>query len=755
MKTDLLHEYEAMSRRHLPSLLLPLAGMAAAQTTPPPEPKELDSIVVVASRAAEPLSQVVSSVAQVDRTDLDRYLAHDLDGLTRYVPGVSVPREGHRFGANGFAIRGLEGNRVRILVDGIALTDSYSIGQFASAGRDMVDMEMLERVEILRGPASTLYGSDALAGVVAFRTREPADLLALAEGTQAVGVRTAWDGLDESHLFSTHWAGESASQHWQAMAAISRRNGHEADNRAWREVDAPNPADYRREGALAKLVHDAGSAGRYTLAFDASRQARQTSVNSLRFGAGRYSTTYRLDGDDLDRRHRVSLSAQWFPGLSWLETLDAQIYQQDTRVRQESDQYRLPDRATPFESLRWRRFEYQSRADGLSLIGQSRHDGARIDHWQVFGVDVVRHRYEGLRDGLETNLLTGATSSTVLGEPLPVRDFPNSDTTSMALFWQDELRIDAHWALIPGLRAEWYRLRPKPDSIFIEDFPNATPVNVDERETTPRLALRWSLGGGNSLFAQYARGFRAAPFGDVNIGLILPVYNYEVRANPDLRPESSHGLELGWRHVGDTLRASVSVYENRYRDLIESRANLGIDPVTKRLVFQSVNRDRARIRGVESDVLWHLDGRFPTLQGWQLHGALAWSQGDDLRREVPLNTIDPARLTVGLRFDARSNRWGGELATVAVRKKTRIDHDGKDLFAPPGYARFDLYAWFEPWHGARINAGVFNLGNRRYWEWATVRGLEADVRNLGANDESIGFYTSPGRNISTSLTLDW
>ena len=743
-----------MILRPFPFLIFP--GLAFAQANPSaPKPTELDSIVVVASRAAEPLSQVVSSVAQVERADLDRYLVHDLEGLTRYVPGISVPREGHRFGSDGFAIRGLEGNRVRILVDGIALADGYRIGQFASAGRDMVDLEMLERVEVLRGPASTLYGSDALAGVVAFRTREPADVLAFASGQHAFSARTAWDGIDDSHLLAAHWAGTSTSERWQSLVAVGQRKGHEADNRAWRAVDAANPVDYQRDSALAKLVRDTGAAGHYTLTFDASRQQRQTAVNSLRFGSGRYSTTYRLDGDDRDRRHRLSLAGNWKPGLTWLENLDAQLFRQDTSVQQESDQYRLPDRATPFESLRWRRFDFDAKATGLSLLGQARHEGARFSHWHVFGIDLVNQRYEGLRDGLETNLETGISQSTVLGEPLPVRDFPNSDTRSRALFWQEEMGLGKHLALIPGLRAEWYRLRPKPDPIFEEDFPTANPVNVDEREVTPRLALRWSLGRGHSLFAQYARGFRAAPFGDVNIGLILPVYNYEVRANPDLQPESSHGLELGWRHVGENLRSSVSVYDNRYRNLIESRANLGIDPASKRLVFQSVNRDRARIRGVEADLLWNLAGASSSLDNWQLRGALAWSQGDDLRRAVPLNTIDPARLTVGLRFDADSSLWGAELATVAVRGKTRIDHGATELFAPPGYARFDVYAWFEPWHGARINVGLFNLGNRRYWEWAAVRGLEADVRNLGANDESIGFYTSPGRNVSASLHLDW
>ncbi len=740
-----------MKLRSFALLLVPGIVVAQADADAPVDPSDLallDSIVVVASRAAEPLSQVAASVAQIEREDLDRYLVHDLEGLTRYVPGIGVTRDAHRFGNGGFSIRGLEGNRVRILVDDIPLADAYSIGQFASAGRDLVDLEAVERIEILRGPASTLYGSDALAGVVAFRTRDPEDLLARSGDNQHVGLRFGWDGMDDSFLRAASWAAADESSRWQAMAVVGRRSGHEADNRAWRAEDGPNPIDYRRDNLLAKLVHERGNAGRYTLTVEANRNDRETAVNSLRFGSGRYSTTYRLDADDSDRRDRASLAAQWQPQLGWLQSLDAQVYVQETSVRQDSDQYRLADAATPFESLRWRRFDFQSDAIGMNLLGQSRHEGAGLRHWHVFGIDLARQRYEGLRDGVETNLVTGATSSLILGEPLPVRDFPNTDADSLALFWQDEIGIGERLALIPGLRAEWYRLRARPDAIYLEDFPDGNPVDVDERQITPRLGLRWALGGGHSLFAQYARGFRAPPFGDVNIGLILPVYNYEVRANPELRPERSHGLELGWRHVGDTLRASASVYENRYRDLIESRANLGIEPGSGLLVFQSVNRDRARIRGVEADLLWRLPFGSAGPGGWHLRGALAWSQGDDLRRDQPLNSIEPGRIALGLRYEADSGRWGVETATVGVQRKSRIDQQNGPFFAPPGYGRVDLYAWAEPWQGVRVNAGLVNLGDRRYWEWSGVRGVRA-------NAEDIGFYSRPGRSFAVNLALEW
>ena len=708
----------------------------------------LDTVVVVSSRAPEPISQVVASVSKVEREELDRRLVRDPASLVRYVPGVAVVADGHRWGTRGFSIRGLEGNRVRILIDGIALADDYSIGQFASAGRDLVDLEAVERVEIQRGPASTLYGSDALAGVVSFRTLDPEALLARSGGTQYLGARLGYDNVDDSFLASARWAGESA-RGWQAMVMAAERRGHEAGNRAWRAEDGPNPADYTRRAVLAKVTGgDADGAGRYTFTVDASDASRQTEVNSLRFGSGRFNTTYRLDADDSQRRSRASLAGEWAPGRTWMQTLEAQLYWQGTDIRQDSDQYRLPDRATPFESLRWRRFDYAADAAGLSLLGQARHEGARMKHWHVYGVDLANTRYEGLRDGLETNLRTGQTSQVILGEHLPVRDFPNTDAESAALFWQDEIRFGEHFAVVPGLRTEWNRLRAHPDAIYLEDFPDNPPVDVESRQTTPRLALRWTFGNGHSVFAQYARGFRAPPFGDVNIGLALPVYNYEVRANRDLRPERSQGLELGWRYVGSELRASASLYENRYRDLIESRANLGIDPATGALVFQSVNRDRARIRGIEADLLWQLPFARDGGGDWQLRGAMAWSEGDDTRRNLPLNTVDPPRATLGLRYDGGDGRWGGEAAMVAVRGKDRIDHSIARQFAPPGYARFDLYGWYEFNPHVRVNAGVLNLADRRYWEWAGVRGLTAD-------DDAIGFHTQPGRSFAINLALDW
>ena len=135
--------------------------------TTPPKPQELDRVVVIASKAPEPAGRVVGTFAAIEREMLERHQAQDIADLVRYQPGIDALGDSTRFGWQGFSIRGLDGNRVGMEIDGVPVAEAFSVGQFAAAGRDLVELDALQRVEILRGPASTLYGSDALAGVVA------------------------------------------------------------------------------------------------------------------------------------------------------------------------------------------------------------------------------------------------------------------------------------------------------------------------------------------------------------------------------------------------------------------------------------------------------------------------------------------------------------------------------------------------------------------------------------------------------------
>ncbi|MBO7007392.1 MAG: TonB-dependent receptor plug domain-containing protein, partial [Pseudomonadales bacterium] len=132
-----------------------------------------ETITVVGTRTERSMDEVAATISVKTVEDIEREVARDIADLVRFEPGVSVSGTGDRFGLSGFNIRGIEGNRVLTLVDGIRVAEEFSFGPFLSSRRDYVDVDSLSRAEIARGPISSLWGSDALGGVVAFTTKSP------------------------------------------------------------------------------------------------------------------------------------------------------------------------------------------------------------------------------------------------------------------------------------------------------------------------------------------------------------------------------------------------------------------------------------------------------------------------------------------------------------------------------------------------------------------------------------------------------
>jgi hemoglobin/transferrin/lactoferrin receptor protein len=367
----------------LSPLCLALAAALSPGADPAPETgslKVLDAVVVIGSRSAEPMRQVVGTISRVDRERLEQRGVQTLDDLARLVPGMEVASDPNRFGALGFNLRGLDGNRVSVELDGIPLADGFGVGQFALAGRDLVELGIVDRVEVLRGPASTLYGSKALAGVVAFWTPEAADVAWPGDGRRtAWALRAGAASRDDARWLSARLAARSGDERLTTLVALGRRQGHETENNARSPEHAANPADFRSDSALAKFGFDAGDAGRWTATLEQGRGERQTDVQSQLFGPGRFATTYALLADDRYRRDRISLASEW-DAVGALGPVRALAYRQSSQSEQWSDQFRLPDRATPFESRRERGFIFEQVSTGLELTAQWRGELGGFEH---------------------------------------------------------------------------------------------------------------------------------------------------------------------------------------------------------------------------------------------------------------------------------------------------------------------------------------------------------------------------------------
>lgn len=738
------------------SLALPGIALASGAESPDATPAdaaatEFDRIVVTATRTERAIVDVPSTVDVIERERMDETLARDLRDLFRYEPGISVTSGFGRFGIGDIRIRGLEGNRVRIQTDGIPVSDAFAIGSFSDANRNFVDLDTLKRVEVVRGPTSSLYGSDALGGTVSFVTKDPSDYLEAGKDAYfgfRLGYEGSWNGL---------FAGATAAfggERWSGMAVVNHRQGQEPENMG--EVGGtgsartrPNPQERDGRSLLSKLVFAPSADQRLRLTVEGNEDSADTDVlTSYGLQSLTGATNSLVTGDDHQTRARVSLAHEMDAvGAGFADSLDWQVYRQDSETTQDSVEVRRT--AGGANERREREFNFDQRLYGLQANFRKSFDAGSVRHDLAYGLDASRTDTRQKRDGRVRNLDTGSVTSVMLPDVFPVRDFPVSRTTNAALYVQDEISFanDA-FRLVPAVRVDRYELRPQIDTIFAEDNPGMAVADLDKTSVSPKLGAVWHFAPDWSLYGGYARGFRSPPYADVNIGFTNVMFGYTAIANPDLKPETSDGVEFGVRYVGDAAYASLSAYDNRYHDFIESFAFVGFND-DGLMVFQSRNVSDARIRGVEFKGGVELGALAPALDGWSLRAAAAYARGDNRTDDVPLESVDPLTATLGVAYAA--DAWGAELAGRFAGRHDRLPPPpagSPDYYETPGYAVLDLLAHWNFAPGAKLNAGIFNLGDRRYFDAGSIS-LVADSSN------TLDRYTAAGRSLSLSVAFEW
>ncbi|MGL6291441.1 MAG: TonB-dependent hemoglobin/transferrin/lactoferrin family receptor [Silanimonas sp.] len=726
--------------------LLPSFAHAAPAPSLSPEPATLDAVIVVATRSDSAIADAPATVDVVPRLEIERTQAQDLRELFRYEPAVVITGGYGRFGLGDVRIRGLGGNRVQLQVDGVNVADAFSIGSFANADRDAVDVSILKQAEVLRGPASALYGSDALGGTVRFVTLDPVDVLGREDGF-AGRVRVGAASVDDSVRLGATLAGRRGD--WSWLLHAQAREGHEAET--FGTVTAPdamrtasNPSDQQQRALLAKLLYDLGDGDRLRLTLDAGETEATTSVLSARADTvvfGQRIRVLSLDADDRKTRARLSLDGMHALASAAADTLRWQLHRQDSTTEQLTFESRASIIANSAvnPTRRERLFDFFQREDGLELTAEKAFGDAGL----LYGLQLTDTDIRQKRDGRSVNLTTGAVSSTIFPDVFPVRDFPVSRTREWGLFAQADLPLlNGDLRLVPALRYDDYRLDPSLDAIFAGDNPGFVPVGLDAQHWSPKLGLIWSFSPGVSLYANAAAGFRAPPYDDANLGFTNVASGYAALPNPDLKPETSRGVDVGLRGDHGALQWTLTAHASRYRDFIESRRNVGIDPSTGLLLFQSVNLSRVDTWGAEASARLALDDL-----GWNggfVRFAASRTRGVDRTADAWLASIDPLRAVLGVGW--RNDAGGVELVATAAARQD--DLSSATAFVAPGHALLDLIADWEFSSAWRVEAALFNLADRRVWDTADTAGVPASSTLLDR-------YTRPGRNARVTVTASF
>lgn len=691
----------------------------------------LDTLAVVADRTERAIGDTSATVTVVDGMQIEDRNIHRMQDLVANEPGVTVSNDPNRTGAGGYNIRGIDDNRILMLIDGMKLPDVpggvlLRDGGFTPYTRDVVDMDSLKRVEILRGPASAAYGSDALGGAVAYVTKSPEDYLE--PGRDAFGsLKVAFDSKDES--WSETGTAAARAGDFSMLGIYTRRDGEEVKT----EYKGRNPQDYDGNNVLAKLVYD-HEADRLALTGEFFHRNYETEM----YGS-RTSTYVDVDGDDETRRGRLSLEHTHDAPIGFIDSLSWNLYytklkREDDRVRQRTDGHE----------------DYLQTSEQSILGGTAQFDTetrwAGVPNKLTYGLSLDYTQTERLRDykryDTSGNLISTTTPD---GAVTPSRYFPNTDTIQAGIFGQDEITLGA-LTLTPGLRFDYYYLNPDPDAAYLSNPSTQQAKKIKEFALSPKLGAVYRVDTTYSLFGQYAHGFRAPPYDDANSGFTNSVaggaIQYEFLPNPDLKAETSNGVELGFRgNYQDGSSFNVSSFYTRYKNFINMKTIVA--PSFGVLgQYQAENLRAVEIYGAEASGVW----RF--MPDWGLNGSVAYAEGVNKDTDEPIDSVAPLTLQAGLTFDS-SDDWGAGMNAKHVFKHNKVSDD--DYYRTKSYTTVGLNAYYNPVEWVELRAGVENLFDARYINFVDVQQYTPGTSGANALDS----FVAAGRSFNVSMTMKW
>lgn len=697
--------------------------------------KILHEVVVSATRVEQDINDVAATVTSKTANDIEKEMPNDIKDLMRYEAGVSVRstpnrasavfRATGRAGNEGINIRGLEGDQVLLQTDGVRLPMTYASGPYAAGRGDYIDTEAYKRVEILRGPASTQYGSDGLSGAVSFLTKDPQDLLTLGKPWQAA-LKTTYSSVDNSWTTVPSFA--YANDVVEAMLLASIRNGHETENMGdihTRNITRtePNPTDFNSQYLLGKIIIKPNEHHQFKLSIEDIDREVNTTPYSFFGDPFTVSTLTNVQAREGITRRLYKLDYAFDNGNNGMfQRLNASIYRQNSK----NEQFGLEARSTN-PKLRTRTTEYAEDTIGGALQMESNF-GDTIENRLVYGIDASATDVSSFKDGFNSS---GAAF-------VPNKSFPDTDYKLIGAFIQNEISI-GKFSIIPGLRYDRFELKPQVDSFYLKQ--NATPPStLKDDELSPKLGAIWKLDALANIFAQYAHGFRAPKPSQVNGGVtnLTAADPYRSVGNPNLKPETSDSIELGIRGSNDRLRYSASTFKGKYKDFIASDVKVEDNIAPTPDVFNSVNLNNVEISGYE------LRGEWGFNDNWSISAAYSHAKGDQKEGGVktPLDSIDPDKLITGLRYDNKG-KFGAQLMVTAVERKQR-NPDKSTRYTTEGFELVDLTAYYQFNKHFSVNGGVFNVFDRKYLLWS-------DVRDQSPTYKQIDAYTQPGRNASVSF----
>ena len=671
----------------------------------------LPEIVVTATRTEEDSARLPQSTSVATAEEIrERHPTQPVEAL-RNEPGIWIQKTGAGGGTP--VVRGMMGNTVLYLVDGIRINNGRLFSG-PNAFFNQIDVGSIDRIEILKGPGSVQYGSDAMGGVIQMQT-------------------PTLDFFPESPIWGGRLAGQysTADEGWlghgEAYCADSRMNGIAGATYF--------TADDVRAGGGDKLEHtslnSSGGFGKARIKLGEGHVLTLGCLENVRTDVERHDQSARNPNSGEPRfftpreeRTLVYLKDTFDRECGIVSHLEPYLYYQNY---QSKSHYNTEKNATTFQRDVTQQDQDMFGA-GLTAASPLR-DGLKL----VYGTD---YRYENCTEDKNRYVWSPGGGAGTWSAPkgtTPDGTYDVADAFAM-LDWNpiERLRLTA------GARFESTHLNSDPAAQDASAGFTAADLDLNERWNS----TTYSVGGiywfttNLALSSEASTGYRAPTYSDV---LSFGPFTYGVNVpSPDVGPEKCTTWEIGPRFESEAVSASVAYFYTWLDDMVDSSRVEGYTDVNGDGIedagegnYAKGNYGTGYIQGVESAVEW----RF--LEDWALFGNLAWAEGWNDEQHDHLRFIPPLNGTAGVRWHATERLALSAYARMAAAQDKISEDDKSDParasdpartypaddnpplradYSVPGFVTYHARADFEVQEGLRLFLAGDNLSDKNYRE---------------------------------------
>lgn len=736
------------------------------------EESKLETINVVSSQ--EEMPKKVGEIVKNRRVIQDELIADSKD-LVRYTTDVGISDSGRH--NKGFAMRGVEGNRVGISIDGVSLPDSEENSLYARYGnfnssRLTIDPELVQGIDIVRGSDSFGSGSGSLGGGVNYRTLGVTDLVF--PGNKVGALLKSGYASKNNEWTNTLGVGFTDGKLDIALL-YSQRRGHELESKGsgadtyGGSRGIPDPAKHRNHSYLAKIGYLLNDSHKFSAAFNGQDADNYTDEKSYAL----FGSQWR-EANDIGKRRNINLGYEYFPTDKKLAYLKTEYDYQSTdigAINYKGGRNYNTDAKELNEIYNRRVFTTFHR---VSLRLESSPLNSRFGtHTLSLRSGISRRYFKNVNS--DTYFLSEGTFNYQSSIQHPVRSHLAYIAVQDKIEWNDTFSNEI------GLRYDYDRLTPqdltaacnacdkKPDGNTFKDWSGSLGFNAKINDT-------WRTS------YYLSTGFRVPSASEMYFTYRHPAGNW--LANPNLKAEKSLNQAVSIDGNGQLGRFNLNVYHTRYRNFLTEQettqrirepnydqcAIQGCPEYYTSLFQQAVNIDKAHISGVEisGKLNLHQVASFIS-EGWNVMGSLGYSKGKLYGTEANLLSIQPIKAILGFGYEHPEDKWGLNARWTYLGEKkakdakivqyTGLHYDTRTTEPYPylnGSATlFDVYGFMRIGQHITLRAGIYNIFDRKYHTWDALRGINirSTTNTVDRDKKGLERFYAPGRNFAAAMEI--